>query len=466
VTFLAAAACLAAGRRSWRAAALLLAGGGLAHPPFLVHGIVVLAGAAALAWRAGARDEARDVVLAAGLGGLVAGAGVLATVAGPGPIPAETSKDAFLRRAGLDASLVDAYRERFRLRAARYVQWIAVPLAVVGVSRTEGFLRRFLTSWLVVMAIGIPLGWITGWFPPDRLVTFGFAVPIAAALGAWWIVERLSGRRALALTLAGVLIGWMIAGALVAWLRQRPFVSIGQSSTTTSLMRYVDDVTQPGTPVVVLIDQRDSASTFLVARAANILRAAAPPERVADLHVFLGTATDFLAGRPTSRGDAEFDAVSAWTLRAVPDGSRVVVAVAAFYRDADVRSDPRMERVADGLWGSIRPHGFRALMEPSRPSWGPASAPMITVATVAILAILAILGLGFAASTFEDLVTILAASPAFGAAAISLAAVALDAVGLRLRSVGVAIAAATLAGVGGLAWYLVAQRHRRPQAAV
>jgi len=52
VTFLAAAACLAGPRRTRWAAALLLAGGGLAHPPFLIHAIVVLLGAAALAWRA------------------------------------------------------------------------------------------------------------------------------------------------------------------------------------------------------------------------------------------------------------------------------------------------------------------------------------------------------------------------------------------------------------------------------
>ncbi len=132
VAFLAAAACLAGPRRSWWAAAVLLAGGGLAHAPFLVHAIVVFAGAAALAWRAGARDEARDIALSVTAGGVVAGAGILATIAGPGPIASETSRDGYLRRAGLDRQLVDAYRERFRLRAARYVQWISVPLAVAG----------------------------------------------------------------------------------------------------------------------------------------------------------------------------------------------------------------------------------------------------------------------------------------------------------------------------------------------
>ena len=147
-----------------------MAGGGLAHAPFLVHAIVVFAGAAALAWRAGARDEARDIALAVTSGGLVAGAGLLATIAGPGPIAAETSRDGYLRRAGLDRRLVDAYRERFRLRAARYVQWISVPLAVAGTAVADasvagGFLRRFLASWLTVIAVGVPVGYVTGWLP-------------------------------------------------------------------------------------------------------------------------------------------------------------------------------------------------------------------------------------------------------------------------------------------------------------
>ena len=155
VCFLAAAAALAGARRTWWAAALLLAGGGIAHLPFLVHAIVVLLVAAILAWRAGARDEARDIALSVTAGGLVAGAGVLATIAGSGPIAAETSKDGYLRRAGLDDALVDAYRERFRLRAARYVQWIAVPLSILGTLDADGFLRRFLGSWLAVMAVAI-----------------------------------------------------------------------------------------------------------------------------------------------------------------------------------------------------------------------------------------------------------------------------------------------------------------------
>ena len=135
---------------------------------------------------------------------------------------AETSRDGYLRRAGLDATLVDAYRERFRLRAARYVQWISVPLAVAGTIGATGFLQRFLISWLAVIAIGIPVGYVTGWLPPDRLVTFGFAVPIAAALGLVWVRRRLGARAWLARAVIVVLAGWMIVGALLAWGRQRP----------------------------------------------------------------------------------------------------------------------------------------------------------------------------------------------------------------------------------------------------
>ena len=182
---------------------------------------------------------------------------VLATVAGPGPIAADTSKDAYLRRAGLDQTLVDAYRERFRLRAARYVQWIAVPLAVLGTFDADGFLRRFLGSWLGVMAIAIPVGWITGWFPPDRIVTFGFAVPIAAAISLVWILRRHTNHAWVTRVVVVLLAGWMIVGALLAWGRQRPFVSVEEAGLTryTALLAAA---LPEGTPIVYLVDDDDA----------------------------------------------------------------------------------------------------------------------------------------------------------------------------------------------------------------
>jgi hypothetical protein len=460
--FLAAAACLAADRRAWWAAALLLAGGGLAHPPFLVHAIVVLLGAAALAWRAGARDEARDIALAVTAGGLVAGAGVLATIAGPGPIHAETSKDGYLRRAGLDGELIDAYRQRLRLRAARYVQWISVPLAVAGTTDAFGFLQRFLISWLVVIAIGVPVGYVTGWLPPDRLVTFGFAVPIGAALGLVWLYRRLDARIWLARLAVVVFAGWMIVGALLAWGRQRPFISPNEAHLMASATNILD--VPSGTPIVFPVDTGDPTSTFLAARVANLARTAISPDRASDAYVFVGTVTDLLADRPTRIGDPAFDALSKTTLEMIPERAQAqVIVVAEFYRPSDVASDPRMTDYGGGIFSNVdrccTPGETRGESLDLRPS----TSTGIAMATIGILIVLTLLGLGYALVSFDDLVTSLATAPAFGAAALTLTAVTLDQLGLRLAQIPVALVASALAGLGGFALLLVVKRKRDRQ---
>ena len=465
VAFLAAAACLAGPRRSWWAAAVLLAGGGLAHAPFLVHAIVVFAGAAALAWRAGARDEARDIALSVSAGGVVAGAGILATIAGPGPIAAETSRDGYLRRAGLDRQLVDAYRERFRLRAARYVQWISVPLAVAGIavadaSAAGGFLRRFLASWLTVIAVGVPVGYITGWLPPDRLVTFGFAVPIAAAIGLGWLRGRL-GRGWLTWAVVGTLAGWMILGGLLAWGRQAPFVNPREAELAREAGLRVGPPLERR-PIVYIVDDADATATFLGSRAANILRAAASPERAADVHVFVGTVNDFFDDRPTVRGDPEYDALSRLTLADIPDEPEpLVLVLGPFYR-GNV-SSPHLLELGPSLWASESlPQLSSTISGPF--SFVPSSGAWITISTLAILATLSVVGLGYASAAFEDPIVAIATAPAFGAAAVTLAAVALDRIGLRLDSTPVAFAASVLSGLGGLAAFLVVQRQRDREA--
>jgi hypothetical protein len=74
-----------------------------------------------------------------------------------------------------------------------------------------------------------------------------------------------------------------------------------------------------------------------------------------------------------------------------------------------------------------------------------------------------VLGLGFALVIYDDLVTAIATAPAFGAAALTLTAVALDRLGLRLAELPVALAASALAGLGGLALLLVMKRQRDPE---
>ena len=206
--FIAAAAALARrSRRGMIGAALLLGGGGLSHPQFFLVGAFILIVSAAMAWilepEHGWRSDAGRVLAALGGGGVVVAAGLLSMVIGPPQLSVDTSKDGFLRRAGLADALHETYQFRFRENVRRYAPWVTLPLAAVGTLQVRGFTRRFLVAWLACTIIGVPLGIATGWFPPERLMTFGFALPMLAALGVTWVWERTEPRRWLTVVATG-----------------------------------------------------------------------------------------------------------------------------------------------------------------------------------------------------------------------------------------------------------------------
>ncbi|HEV2950687.1 MAG TPA: hypothetical protein VGZ51_01185, partial [Actinomycetota bacterium] len=335
--------------------------------------------------------------------------------------------------------------------------------AVAGTTAADAFLQRFLASWLVVIAIGVPIGFVTGWLPPDRLVTFGFAVPIGAALGLVWVHRRLDARRWLAHVAVVLLGGWMIVGALLAWGRQRPFISIAeaeQAMHASTISRLVP----PGTPIVLPVDDGDPTSTFLSARASNVARGALPSSRAGDVFVFVGTVTDLFAGRPTERGDPGYDAVSELTLAEIPDRPEpVVIVLPAFYLIPDAASDPRLFEFEDGVLASVESSStpMPAESDDGSVGFGPSSGIAIALAAIAVLFLLTLIGAGYARVSFDDAVTAIATAPAFGAAGLSLVAVTLDRLGLRLTGVGVAFAATGLAGLGGLALLVVERKRDR-----
>src|ERR671935_248599 len=213
------------GRRATVGAGALLAAGGLAHPIFFLLGLGILAVSAALAWRSDARAEARRVG-AVGLGaGAVVGVGLLSLLVGPGILSVDTSRDGFLRRAGLGDVLASAYRSRFVHRWTRYVEWASVPLAVLGLRSAGGFAGRFLRAWGLVTVLGVAVAFASGLAPADRFITFGFVVPILAALGLVEVWGWLARRRAVAFVATGALTVAMLAGSLIAWGREDPFLS-------------------------------------------------------------------------------------------------------------------------------------------------------------------------------------------------------------------------------------------------
>jgi hypothetical protein len=195
------------------------------------------------------------------------------------------------------------------------------------------------------------------------------------------------------------------------------------------------------------------------------LRAAADPDRAGDIYVFVGTISDYFAGKPTVRGDPEYDALSRLTLADIPsDPASLIFVLAPFYRGDDPGSDPRLVEHEPGLWVS-EPLPQFSIAYVSRPlEFGPSSPLGIASGTIAILVVLTVLGLGYALVSFEDLVSAVATAPAFGAATLTLTAVTLDRLGLRLERVPVALAASALAGLGGVALLLFMKRKRDREA--
>ncbi|GBC86953.1 hypothetical protein HRbin12_00953 [bacterium HR12] len=451
--FLAVGALLVEGsRRGALGAAVVLGAGGLAHPLFLLVGLAVLAVAAALAWGRD-RDEAMRTASIGLLGGALAGVGLLAMLGGPRPPEVDTSKDGFLRRAGLEAELRRAYLDRFVHRAARYVPWASVPLAVGGVGAVGGALARFLLAWGLVTVGGVGMGLATGVGPPDRFVTFAFVLPILAALGLERLRRALAPRPALAAVAPAGLAVAMLAGAWIAWDRQEPFVSELELARATTAARFVA-AAAPGTPLVFHVDQEGPAVTFLATRAANVIRAAVPPDRIRDVVILV----------PPPRGEA--DAVRRALTRvtradaerasAAAGGRRLDVLLAPFDRPDAARAGPPWRRVAPGVFlaGDV-PERPVAAPDPLRPS-SPAG---IAWATVATLVLLALAGLGWARLLVPDRTAALALAPALGAAAMLLSAVLLERLGAPLD--GGALGGALASALGGGSGYLAGALGRR-----
>jgi hypothetical protein len=120
--------------------------------------------------------------------------------------------------------------------------------------------------------------------PADRFVTFGFAIPILAALGLVRLWRRLERRRALAVVVTAALTLAMLAGSAIAWNRQDPFLSEDEVRALAVANEAVSRL-EPGTPVAFLVNEPDDTVSFLATRAGNVIRAGVPPDRIRDVVV-------------------------------------------------------------------------------------------------------------------------------------------------------------------------------------
>ena len=452
--FVAASVFLAVGtRRCVVAAAIALGGGGLVHPQFFLIGALVLAAVASWSLarhERGWQSDAGRVAMATIGSGVVVWSGLLSMAVGPARLVVDTSKDGFLRRAGMADAVRHAYLERTLHRWTRYVQWLALPLAGLGLMRTSGFARRVLAAWTGLVVVGAPIGLLTGWFPADRLITFGFSIPALAGVGVVAVWFWLARRAWIATVVAATLVGLMVAGALISWSRQEPFISPLEVQRATTAARIADTL-GPDTPLVFIVDDADATVSFLATRAANVLRAAMPPDRADDVYVYVGTPENFLLGEPTVRGNDEYDAISRLYLGDIPrDPSHPAVAfvLAPFERTAGAASDPGLFRWSRGVFATIR--GPSALGE-SRDPLEPSSPSQIVLAAFALLVLTGVAGFGWARWAGLDMPAATAVAPAIGVAMLAIVGVALERLGLPISgSWGPSVGALLVAGIGYL----------------
>jgi hypothetical protein len=446
--FLAAAVCLSAGtRRGAVLAAVAVASGALAHPPFAAVGSGILLLAAALAWRTDRRSALREGI--AVVGGSAVGAAALWTMPSYPPRPlGDTSRDAFLRRTGLTGELRSSYLDRLVRRWARYVQWVSVPLAVLGWGEANGFVGRFLRSWAIATVAGIGAGLVSGRVPPDRLVTFGFVVPILAGLGLIRLARLLEPRRAVAGALVGASTFAMLAGAAITWDRQEPFLAVdevGAARAANAIAAGLD----PGTPLAFLVNTTDGTGAFLAARAANVLRAAMPPDRIRDVVVVVPP-LDGLADEER----AALERVTADDLRRAERRSGRP-ATTFLLRPFNQLDGPGGVIVIDGSASGA------GAVDPLRP----AAPTGIVGSGLLALGWLAATGYGWARAVGRDSATALALAPGLGASVLALTAVGLARSGLLLDDPAGAWLVSAVAGGGGyLAWWIL-QRLTRPRPA-
>jgi hypothetical protein len=285
---------------------------------------------------------------------------------------------------------------------------------------------------------------VTGWLPADRFVTFGFAIPILAALGLVRVWRRLERRRALAVVVTAALTLAMLAGSAIAWNRQAPFLSEDEVRALAVANEAVSRL-EPGTPVAFLVNEPDDTVSFLATRAGNVIRAGVPPDRIRDVVVVVPPLED-------GTGSGERGALERLTARDLSaaearSGRKAEVIVLTPFDEVDQPTDAI--RI-----GSALVTGDVHAVDPLEPE----SAARIAWASIATLVLLWAAGYGWARIGLADPITAAAAAPAVGAAMLIVVGTALDTLGVALGTTVGALAVSAIAGGGGYLIRFVLER--------
>jgi hypothetical protein len=455
VVFLSAVLLLSApgDRRSTVAAALVLGAGGLLHPQFLLLGAAILVVASVVArWRdRGAGSEPRRALLAAGGGLLAATVGLISLRVGPQALPMDTAPDAILRAAGLTRELVDAYRVRFEALVYTDGLWLVLEGAFATVARATGFVGRVLGTWGAVTLVVLPFTFFVPLFAGQRLVFFGFFLPILAGIGLMRIARRAS-RSTFGRVVVVAVLGIVLLRTAVWWWSARPYVSVPQLAAAESAARIVASL-PAGTSLVFVVHERDH-ELVLPSKVLNTLRVVLPADRGEDVRVYFGPPEDVFSGKSSAR-DPVTRALQQRTLDTIGSGDSVVFVLRPFDDQVDAVNDPRLSPASSSVAVSAGAASAPISEEPHALSRGGVVLALLLVAGVLCLA-----GYGWASSLRRDRFETVSLTPACGLAAIVIAAITVERLGIPLSgSVGPTVALA-LAIVPG---YVLTWRSPRRQ---
>lgn len=305
------------GWRPFAGAVALFVAAGLAHWLFLGVFALVLAGTVVLLLPASLRRRSDGVPPLRTEAGVVAAA--LATAGA-----AMTLVIGAILRAPVDTIEVAEDPSRFLPKLANDARRLALPvlaplaaLGAVGLARTRtsqvaagssdarrrDLLLRVLVAWAAVALVGVAYGAGTKDLPPHRFLELLVVGPGVLALAeAVGVASRWSSRRvgatagwavvavaAAGLALPGV-VGWYGSGAPAVWIDA---AGLQQARIASS---YVDRLPE-GRPFVVLVSPFGPAGTLSVPLKERTIRMGIDPARQAELHLFVGTPSDLLAGR-------------------------------------------------------------------------------------------------------------------------------------------------------------------------
>jgi hypothetical protein len=210
------------------------------------------------------------------------------------------------------------------------------------------------------------------------------------------------------------------------------------------------------------VNDDDPEVTFLATRAANVIRAGVPADRIRDVIVVV----------PAPGPGVPSSAVrSALTRVTLADADAAIAATGGHHLDVLLAPFDRVEAAEAALEGSAWRRVSTGVFLAEPVSGGararstalePSSPAAIALATLEALAALLAVGYGWARAALERPLQAAATAPAFGAAALAIVAIALERLGLPLTSHGVAgpVASGFAGGCGYLAWLVLERRAR------